>query len=315
MPNDSAQFSPRMPKTKFSASNIVVFVVIPLVLFGLMLSYAVFRSSVVRLPTRTKHNVTVKRQIKGDFGDETFGGEICTMSVDSVSIDFFCFEAGLSVPSSLHSVKFRGTDGKNALSAFNTFSQWAATARANHVEPFSKRISSDCIFSTSFVKSGKSYEVPCEFSYSGSRATLNEKFTESDIARCSELLKQLPEVNAERLAKESKAEQEQSLFKYNPRESAPVATAAATQTAQNPALTEGEGPNRIAIKPLRKTYIKVVVDNESLQPAFERWISPADGTVEFRGQKIAVRVLDRDAIQITKNGKPVADGDDDVTVE
>jgi len=29
----------------------------------------------------------------------------------------------------------------------------------------------------------------------------------------SELLKQLPEVNAERLAKESKAEQEQSLFK------------------------------------------------------------------------------------------------------
>jgi cytoskeletal protein RodZ len=95
-----------------------------------------------------------------------------------------------------------------------------------------------------------------------------------------------------------------------------LARAGATQTAQptqKPA--EAEGPNRIAIKPLKKTYIKVVVDNESLQPAFERWISPTDGTVEFRGQKIAVRVLDRDAIQIRKNGKPVADGDDDVTVE
>jgi hypothetical protein len=57
------------------------------------------------------------------------------------------------------------------------------------------------------------------------------------------------------------------------------------------------------------------VDDGSHQPAFERWISPTDGTVEFRGQKIAVRVLDRDAIQIKKNGKPVADGDDDVTVE
>src|SRR5438477_1975459 len=90
-------------------------------------------------------------------------------------------------------------------------------------------------------------------------------------------------------------------------------TAQTTQTTQKPA--EAEGPNRIAIKPLKKTYIKVVVDNESLQPAFERWISPSDGTVEFRGQKIAVRVLDRDAIQIRKNGKPVADGDDDVTVE
>jgi cytoskeletal protein RodZ len=78
---------------------------------------------------------------------------------------------------------------------------------------------------------------------------------------------------------------------------------------------ETQGPNDVAIKPLKKTYIKVVVDNESLQPAFERWISPADGTVEFHGQKIAVRVLDRDAIQIKKNGKPVAGGDEDVTVE
>ena len=86
-----------------------------------------------------------------------------------------------------------------------------------------------------------------------------------------------------------------------------------TQTAQKPA--EAEGPNHIAIKPLKKTYIKVVVDNESLQPAFERWISPSDGTVEFHGQKIAVRVLDRDAIQIKKNGKPVSGGDEDVTVE
>ena len=78
---------------------------------------------------------------------------------------------------------------------------------------------------------------------------------------------------------------------------------------------EAQGPNQIAIKPLKKTYIKVVIDNESQQPAFERWISPADGTVEFKGQKIAVRVLDRDAIQIKKNGKPVAGGDEDVTVE
>ena len=88
---------------------------------------------------------------------------------------------------------------------------------------------------------------------------------------------------------------------------------AEAEAAQKPA--EAQGPNQVAIKPLKKTYIKVVVDNGSLQPAFERWISPADGTVEFRGQKIAVRVLDRDAIQIRKNGKPVVGGDEDVTVE
>jgi cytoskeletal protein RodZ len=78
---------------------------------------------------------------------------------------------------------------------------------------------------------------------------------------------------------------------------------------------EPAGPNRIDIRPLKKTYVKVVVDNEATTPAFERWISPSDGTVEFRGQRISVRVLDRDAVQIKKNGKLVTENDADITVE
>src|ERR1700730_11450929 len=81
------------------------------------------------------------------------------------------------------------------------------------------------------------------------------------------------------------------------------------------ATTEATGPNRVAIRPLKKTYVKVVVDNEAVRPAFERWISPTDGTVEFRGQHISVRVLDRDAVQIKKNGKTLAENDADVTIE
>jgi cytoskeletal protein RodZ len=79
--------------------------------------------------------------------------------------------------------------------------------------------------------------------------------------------------------------------------------------------TESAGPNRIAIHPLKKTYIKVVVDDEKATPAFERWVSPADGTIEFRGERVAIRVLDREAIQIRKNGKSVGDDDSDVTIE
>ncbi len=86
--------------------------------------------------------------------------------------------------------------------------------------------------------------------------------------------------------------------------------------AANSAPTaEPAGPNRVAIRPLKKTYVKVVVDNEEMKPAFERWISPTDGTVEFRGRHIVVRVLDRDAVQIKKNGKLVEEEDDDVIVE
>jgi cytoskeletal protein RodZ len=85
--------------------------------------------------------------------------------------------------------------------------------------------------------------------------------------------------------------------------------------AENSPPAASPGLNRVDIKPLKKTYIKVVVDSEMEKPAFERWISPADGTVEFRGQHIAVRVLDRDAVQIRKNGKVVAENDADVTIE
>ena len=84
--------------------------------------------------------------------------------------------------------------------------------------------------------------------------------------------------------------------------------------AANSGPAESAGPNRVAIRPLKRTYIKVIVDNEKENPAVERWISPTDGTVEFRGQHISVRVLDRDAVQIMKNGKAVEEEDDDVTV-
>jgi len=57
------------------------------------------------------------------------------------------------------------------------------------------------------------------------------------------------------------------------------------------------------------------VDNGKETPAFERWISPTDGTVEFRGRHISVRVLDRDAVQIKKNGKALEEDDEDVTVD
>jgi cytoskeletal protein RodZ len=78
---------------------------------------------------------------------------------------------------------------------------------------------------------------------------------------------------------------------------------------------ESSAPNRVAIRPLKRTYLKVTVDDQSENPTFERWVSPADGTVEFRGNHVSIRVLEPDAVQIMKNGKALEEDDEDVTLD
>src|SRR6266478_9227477 len=90
------------------------------------------------------------------------------------------------------------------------------------------------------------------------------------------------------------------------------------ELAQGRAATDSPPPesgeqNRVAIQPLKRTYVRVTLGDDG-KAAFERWVSPADGPVEFRGKHVSIRVLDPDAVQITKNGKSLEDNDEDVTV-
>ena len=87
----------------------------------------------------------------------------------------------------------------------------------------------------------------------------------------------------------------------------------AAAQAANEAI-DANGPNRIDITPLKRTYMQVTIDDDPTKPAFERWVSPSDGTVKFRGHRFSVRVLDREAVQISKNGKIVSNGDTDLQI-
>jgi hypothetical protein len=87
----------------------------------------------------------------------------------------------------------------------------------------------------------------------------------------------------------------------------------AEETPNSSSVESGE-QNRVAIRPLKRTYVRVTVGDGKGNPAFERWVSPADGPVEFRGKHVSIRVLDPGAVQITKNGKSLEDNDEDVTV-
>ena len=72
--------------------------------------------------------------------------------------------------------------------------------------------------------------------------------------------------------------------------------------------------NRVQITPLRKTYLRVTVDNQS-RPAFDGWLDPSDPPLSFRGQRVTLKVLERGAVEITKNGAALAAGDADVKFE
>jgi cytoskeleton protein RodZ len=87
------------------------------------------------------------------------------------------------------------------------------------------------------------------------------------------------------------------------------------QEKASPTPVESSPPNRVVIRPLKRTYLRVTVDDQSETPTFERWVSPADGTVEFRGNHVSIRVLEPDAVQIMKNGNALEEDDEDVTVD
>jgi cytoskeletal protein RodZ len=72
--------------------------------------------------------------------------------------------------------------------------------------------------------------------------------------------------------------------------------------------------NRVQITPMRKTFLRVTVDNQS-EPAFNGWLDPSDPPLSLRGRHVTVKVLERGAVQITKNGAALPAGDADVTFE
>jgi hypothetical protein len=80
----------------------------------------------------------------------------------------------------------------------------------------------------------------------------------------------------------------------------------------SPAPESGD-QNRVAIQPLKRTYVRVTLGEDG-KAAFERWVSPSDGPVEFHGKHVSIRVLDPEAVKITKNGQELQQNDQDVTV-
>ena len=119
-----------------------------------------------------------------------------------------------------------------------------------------------------------------------------------------------PPVTRRALAVDSSASGEPEVRKAKPVTKEDLAEGS---SATNSPPAQSAEQNRVAIRPLKRTYVRVTVGDDG-KPAFERWVSPADGPVEFRGKRVSIRVLDREAVAITKNGQALQENDQDVTV-
>ena len=73
--------------------------------------------------------------------------------------------------------------------------------------------------------------------------------------------------------------------------------------------------NRFDIRPLKKTFVKVVVDNQSGGGSFARWLDVSAAPVQLNGKHITVKLMDPSAVEIRKNGKIVSGRDADVTMQ
>ncbi len=72
--------------------------------------------------------------------------------------------------------------------------------------------------------------------------------------------------------------------------------------------------NRVQITPMRKTYLRITADGHA-EPAFNGWLDPSDPPLNLRGQHFTIKVLERGAVRITKNGAALPEGDADVSFE
>lgn len=64
--------------------------------------------------------------------------------------------------------------------------------------------------------------------------------------------------------------------------------------------------NEIVLKPLKKTWVKIRRDSPTSAPIFEDYLYPNSRPLKLHGTKFFVEIRDQDAVEIQKNGHPIA---------
>jgi hypothetical protein len=72
--------------------------------------------------------------------------------------------------------------------------------------------------------------------------------------------------------------------------------------------------NHIQITPVRRSFVTITI-NGADHPIFSGWLNPSDPPLTYQAQQVTIKAADRGAIEVSKNGAPLAPGDTGVTLE
>lgn len=81
-------------------------------------------------------------------------------------------------------------------------------------------------------------------------------------------------------------------------------------------VTRTPAPSQeVVVRPLKRTYVKVVVNDPAARPAYEDWLAPNTRPLSFRGDRVFVHILDKGSVEISKNGVIQPTAGTDIKIE
>src|SRR5581483_6162142 len=90
---------------------------------------------------------------------------------------------------------------------------------------------------------------------------------------------------------------------------------AAAPAAASPTIVPEPVPKDVAIKPVKKTWVKITKDVADSAPVYEDWLFPDAQGLKFRGVRFWIKIKDSGAVQITRDGQPVPADSTNVTIQ
>jgi len=89
------------------------------------------------------------------------------------------------------------------------------------------------------------------------------------------------------------------------RRAEPVASAGDPKLKNEPITTAG-AVNEVVVEPIKKTWVTIRKGRPDSAPVFEDYLYPGAPPLKLHGTKFFVEVRDQTAVQIRKNGSPIA---------